>query len=181
MTIEEDQIIKTIFQTLETYALGDIKFLQESKKPIAAFILCTCFIEQVSHFVYGPNGRNKDKAIDFINEYLNEGKAIKYSAIELVDILRNKLVHNYSLSDKRNPNIKRYALNYDNPQTHLHTENNVTYVNIDCFVKDIEAALQLFKERIQKEASLVHNTVSQYYQHGILVHREDILFNIKGK
>ena len=71
MTIEEKQIIDTIFHSLETYALGDIKFLQENKKPIAAFILCTCFIEQISHFVYRPNGRNKDKAIAFINEYLN--------------------------------------------------------------------------------------------------------------
>lgn len=101
MMLNEKQKIDIIFHSLETYALGDIKFLQQSGKPIAAFILCTCFIEQVSHFVYGPGGRNKDKAVDFINEFLNEGRNIKYSATELVDILRNKLVHNYSLSDTR--------------------------------------------------------------------------------
>ncbi len=179
MTTEEKQVIDIIFHSLKTYAFGDIKFLLESKKPIAAFILCTCFLEQISHFVYGPNRRNKDKAIDFINEYLNEGKNIKYAANELVDILRNKLVHNYSLSDKRNPNIKRYALNYDNPKTHLHNENNVTYVNIDCFVKDIEAALLLYQIRIEKEPRLIKNALNQFNQHGILVHREEILFNIK--
>ena len=66
MTTEEKQVIDIIFHSLKTYAFGDIKFLLESKKPIAAFILCTCFLEQISHFVYGPNRRNKDKAIDFI-------------------------------------------------------------------------------------------------------------------
>ncbi len=179
MTIEEKQIIGTIFHSLETYALGDIKFLQENNKPIAAFILCACFLEQVSHFVYGPNGRNKDKAVDFINEYLNEGRIIKYSASELVDILRNKLVHNYSLSDKRKPKFKRYALNYDNPNTHLHNENEVTYVNINRFVQDIEAALQLYKKRIESNADLIKNAIDQYNQHGILVHREQRLLNLK--
>ena len=55
MTSNQKQIIDTIFHSLETYALGDIKFLRESKKPIATFILCTCLIEQISQFVYGPN------------------------------------------------------------------------------------------------------------------------------
>ena len=170
--------INTIFHSFETYALGDIKFLQTNGKPIAAFILCTCFIEQVSHFVYGPNGRSKDKAQDFINEYINEGKVVKYAAKDLVDILRNKLVHNYSLSDTRNPKIKRYALNYDNPKTHLHTENNVTYVNIDCFINDIEAAIRLYKQKIVNDPALIQNAINQFNQHGILIHREERLFNI---
>lgn len=178
MTENEKQIISIIFHSLKTYALGDIKFLQENKKPIAAFILCTCFIEQVSHFVYGPNGRNKDKAIDFINEFLNEGREIKYDAIDLVDILRNKLVHNYSLSDTRNPRIKSYALNYDNPAAHLHNENNKTYINIDCFIKDIEQAVELYQKRITDDTILIQNAVNQYKQHGILVHLEERLFKL---
>jgi hypothetical protein len=179
MTANEKHIINIIFHSLETYALRDIKFLLEAKKPIAGFILRTCLIEQISHFVYGPNGRNKDKAIDFINEYLNAGKDLKYSASELVDILRNKLVHNYSLSDTRNPKIKRYALNYDNPKTHLHNENNVTYVNIDCFVKDIETAMRLYRQKIDNDSQHVKNAIRQFNQHGILIHREEQLFNIK--
>jgi hypothetical protein len=178
MIFDEKEKIDIIFHSLETYALGDIKFLQQNGKPIAAFILCTCFIEQVSHFVYGPGGRSKDKAVDFINEFLNEGKNTKYSATELVDILRNKLVHNYSLSDARNPRIKRYALNYDNPKTHLHVEDNLTYVNIDCFIGDIESALLLYKERLQKDPLLIRNAINQFNQHGILVHLENKLFQL---
>ena len=173
MTATEKQIINTIFHSLETYALGDIKFLQQNGKPIAAFILCTCFIEQVSHFVYGPGGRSSDKSIDFITEYLNKGKSVRYSANDLVEILRNKLVHNYSLSDRKNPKLNKYSLNYDNPKTHLHKENGMTYINIDSFITDIETALHLYKEEVKNNAELVQKAMSQYNRFGILVHREE--------
>ena len=175
MNLSDKQIIDIIFHSLETYALGDIKFLQEKQKPIAAFILCTCFIEQVSHFVYGPGDRNSDKAIEFIDEYLNNKKTIKYSAKDLVEVLRNKLVHNYSLSDRKNPNLNKYALNYNNPNIHLHQEKGTTYVNIDRFVQDIELALEFYKTRIRDDYKLIQNAITQFNRFGILIHRENQL------
>jgi hypothetical protein len=110
MTDESKQKISYIITAFETYALGDIKKVQKNEMPIAAFILCVCFIDQVSGFIYDNNVRgqrtNTDRSKKFVSEYLNKASAKPYDKDDLIELLRNKLVHNYSVADNKFQTIK---------------------------------------------------------------------------
>jgi hypothetical protein len=100
---EEDKIIEQIINSFETFALGDIRFNVEGEypKPIAAFILCSCLIDQLAAFTYyeplktdgNPKFTNKELYVRFINEYLPH-----YIPLNLYVNLRCKLVHNYTIA-----------------------------------------------------------------------------------
>ena len=100
---EEDVIIEEIIDSFKTFALGDIRhnIENENPKPIAAFILCSCLIDQLAAFTYyeppNPDGTpkygNKELYKGFINEYLPH-----YKPLNLYDNLRCKLVHNYTIA-----------------------------------------------------------------------------------
>src|SRR5689334_13470630 len=91
--MNDDQKIKTIIDSLRNFALRDIIVINQfadPEFPIAVFILCSCFIDQVSGFRYN----NKQVACryqQFINDYMP-----KYDAEKMYKDIRCKLVHNYS-------------------------------------------------------------------------------------
>src|SRR5215470_18487395 len=92
--------ISHIVTAFENYALGDIRKVQRNEMPIAACILGVCFIDQVSGFIYDPTKRgqksNTHRAKKFVDEYINQVAVKQYDKDELIELLRNKLVHNYS-------------------------------------------------------------------------------------
>lgn len=83
------QDIETIIGSFETYALGDIRHTKP--KPIAAFILSICFIEQLSTFLYEFDADDSKKPERFFTDYMKE-----YKGINLYHKARHTLVHNYS-------------------------------------------------------------------------------------
>lgn len=100
---KEDAIIEEIIDSFKTFALGDIRHNIENEhpKPIAAFILCSCLIDQLAAFTYyeppnsdgTPKYSNKELYKKFINEYLPH-----YKPLNLYVNLRCKLVHNYTVA-----------------------------------------------------------------------------------
>jgi hypothetical protein len=89
---QEDEIIKEIIEAFETFALGDIEH-NVDKKPIAAFILCSCLIDQLAAFRYNePTEKNRVLYKRFINDYMSH-----YKSLNLYVNLRCKLVHNYTV------------------------------------------------------------------------------------
>src|ERR1700753_1874869 len=59
------QDMGTIIRAFEGYALGDIE--HNRSKPIAAFMLSICFLDQLSSFVYGLAIPNAERAQDLID------------------------------------------------------------------------------------------------------------------
>jgi hypothetical protein len=88
----DDEIIEEIIESFETFAFGDIEY-NVDKKPIAAFTLCSCLIDQLATFIYNESQtRNNIIYKRFIKEYLPH-----YEALDLYVNLRCKLVHNYTV------------------------------------------------------------------------------------
>lgn len=171
-----EQKIFHIITAFETYALGDIKKVQINKMPIAAFILSVCFIDQVSGFIYDNSIRgqkkNTERSKKFVLEYLNKVSVKPYDKDALIELLRNKLVHNYSVSDKKIPNHQRYILDYENPQFHLHVEDDIVVINIEGFIKDLEKAFALYKSQLLSDVNFQKIAIAHYDVYGILVHKE---------
>ncbi len=87
------QDIETIIHSFEGFALGDIR--HNSNKPIAAMILCMCFIDQLASFRY-PLLRDRNKRPeDFIRDYLDA-----YKDLDLYDMFRHNLIHTVSAGDQ---------------------------------------------------------------------------------
>lgn len=89
--MNEEDIIKQIIDSFRDFALGDIEYNVE-KKPIAAFILCSCLIDQLAAFRYNQIDENRDSYNKFIEVYLPQ-----YRALNLYVNLRCRLVHNYTV------------------------------------------------------------------------------------
>jgi hypothetical protein len=176
MDAETSKKISHIITAFETYALGDIRKVQRNEMPIAAFILGVCFIDQVSGFIYDRSKRgqksNTERAKKFVDEYLNPVASKPYDKDELIELLRNKLVHNYSLSDRNIPKHRRYQLEYLNPRLHLYTQGDIVFINVDGFVTDLENAFQFYKKKLLADEVLRMNALGHYDQFGILVHQE---------
>ncbi len=123
------QDIETIINSFEKFAFSDIKYTQP--KPIAAFILSICFIEQLSTFLYEFNANDNEKPERFFRRYMPE-----YKDIDLYDKARHRLVHNYS---------SRYQFDIDN-RGHENVPykiiNDVIHINTDVFIHYLEIAFE---------------------------------------
>src|SRR5687768_1095847 len=93
MLENEDDVIEDLIHSFTTYGLGDIK--HNTNKPIAAFILSICFIDQLASFRYMRKMSLTDRWEKFIVDYMPT-----YSGMEIYKYFRNTLVHNYSSRGK---------------------------------------------------------------------------------
>lgn len=132
-TEEKDKIIEDIIKAFGRYALGDIRDAAKRKKPLAAFILCTCFIDQLAGFVYYSKKDNRAEL--FVGEFMK-----KYEGMDLYHSLRNKLVHNYSTAGL-------YRLSYNKERETKNSSQNLRMLNLHRFIKDIEIAFNKVKEK----------------------------------
>lgn len=123
------QDIETIIHSLEHYALGDIR--HNRCKPIAAFILSMCFIDQLSSFRYKLLRNAKKRPEDFIEEYMKE-----YSGLDLYDMFRHTLIHNYSSQGRFDIDIRG---NDDVPYA---DRNGKIYINTNVFIDRLEKAFK---------------------------------------
>lgn len=139
----DDQKIADIITAFETYALGDIKHNIETHKPVAAFILSSCWIDQVALFVYNHNEENLDQHYkSFIKTYLN-----KYVELDLYTNLRCKLVHSYSVGVTTRITTEDEI--YDN-----HTlTTNANFITAKTLYKDLKEAWGKVKNELLTNGS----------------------------
>ena len=122
---KQPQDINTIVSSFRTYALGDIKHNQS--KPIAAFILSICFIDQLSSFRYDYKTKHSKRAERLIKEYMTP-----YKGLDLYDYVRNSLVHNYSSRGRFDIN------NVDYKNVPFFKKGDVIHINTDVFIFYLE-------------------------------------------
>jgi hypothetical protein len=134
----DEQKIQDIITALETYSLGDIEHNIKTKKPVAAFILASCWIDQAALFVYNHNEENLDQHYkNFIKTYLN-----KYLELDLYTNLRCKLVHSYSVGS--NMRIATEDEIFDN-----HTlTTNANFITAKTLHKDLKQAWEKVKHEL---------------------------------
>ena len=134
---ETPQDIDTILNSFERYALSDIRHAKP--RPIAAFILSICFIEQLSTFLYEFHSDDSKKPERFFEEYMRE-----YKGIHLYHKARHTLVHNYSSRgnfdiDNRGHEGFPYVIIDD-----------VIHINTDVFIIHLEIAFKKVKSALLK-------------------------------
>ena len=111
---------------------------------------------------------NTGRSKKFVSEYLNKVSAKTYDEDTIIDLLRNKLVHNYSVGDNKIPNHQKYVLEYENPQLHLHKEGDIILVNIEGFIKDLDNAFSLYKNQLLSDFRIQKIAIEHYDRYGIL-------------
>jgi hypothetical protein len=124
--------INKIIASLRDFALRDVLFISNQDAVLAAFMIASCFIDQLGGIRHGSESSGKTYK-KFIKEYLPQ--CDRYN---LYEDLRCKLVHNYSLGNK-------YSLIRQAPELHLvPNASNQIYLNIENFVSDLKVAFDLF-------------------------------------
>lgn len=153
------EIIDQIILSFRYYCLGDISKCRENGMPIASFILCTCFIDQLSEHRYYKQKLKEDKFITFIKEYFDSC----YDPDSIYKDLRSKLVHNYSTNGK-------YRLTDGHPAKHLKREDNKTWINIDEFIKDTTVAFNKYCHQLLVDRNIQLIAINHYKKFNILKH-----------
>jgi hypothetical protein len=151
------QDIHVIIKSFEKYALGDIRYIK--CKPIAAFILSMCFIDQIASFRYkllrDPNKRPED----FIEQYMNE-----YHGLDLYDFTRHTLIHHYSSQNKFDIDNRYY------PNEAVHKTEKIIYINTNVFIERLETAFEEVKSHFLDTASDAYqNALIRSMYHPVLV------------
>jgi hypothetical protein len=139
--INVDPIVTGIIKAFKGLALRDIKIIGEQDTLMASFILCSCFIDQLSGFRYNSTSVSSRYA-DFVNEYLP-----KYDGEKLYKDLRCKLVHNYSLGDS-------YVLIRNRKDLHLTPLGVSQFINIENFIEELESAFALYESDLNTKEDI---------------------------
>lgn len=160
MKNNNDTIIAKIETSFRLYNLGDIKKISMGNHVIASFILCSCFIEQISGYRYARS--NNTSFINFVKEYMPQ-----YNPKKLRDDLRNRLVHNYSIGSC-------FALIQRHPEFHLKPSIQNTldqkYLNLENFIEDIEIAFNKFIKDLKENDAIKNNAINWFMVHKVLEH-----------
>jgi hypothetical protein len=162
MTRSEQEIVEQVILSLGTYNLGDIRAIRETKKNIATFILCSCFIDQVSRYRYYDVSTDRERFKLFADNYLpnfkGKGEQLYYS-------LRSALVHNYSTKSM-------YVLEWENRSLHLtYTEDGRQYIDIDEFIEELEAAFNKYTNELIADPKLQKGAIDHQKVYPILRQR----------
>jgi len=155
--MKDDEIITQIIHSFSNYNLRDIKEINNNQLEftIAEFILCSCFIDQVSGFRYN-NDKVGKRYRQFIKDYLPN-----YDPDNLYNDLRNKLVHNYSVGGY-------YGLTRRSPQLHLKKVKNIIFLNLETFISDLEDALRKFASELKNDKTIRGNALKWFSVNKIL-------------
>ena len=151
------QEIETIINSMEKYALGDIRHNQS--RPIAAFILCMCLIDQLSSFRYKLHRDANKRPEDFINEYMPD-----YRGLDLYDMFRHSLIHHYSSQGKFDID------NRGNEEVPFALKDSVIYINTNVFIYYLEKAFtKVVADFRNIDSEAFRNAIENSMYHPVLV------------
>ena len=149
------QSIDTIINSFKRYGLGDIEYNKE--RTIAVFILCICFIDQLSSFRYRIKGDAK-RWEQFITDYMNI-----YEGLNIYIEFRNTLIHNYSSCGK-------FSLTNDHTfKKPFDKIGNNTIINTNIFIYNLKLAFDKFEKDIRIDKSEAnYNVIRWSEKHPVL-------------
>jgi len=154
----DDQIIDQIVHSFSKYNLRDIGEINNHENlefTIVEFILCSCFIDQISGFRYNTDKVGK-RYRQFVKDYLPQ-----YNCDELYEDLRNKLVHNYSVGSF-------YGLTRKAPHLHLQKINGVTHLNLENFIQDLKTAFDKYTYEIRNDSEIRRKALCWFTEYKII-------------
>lgn len=151
------EVINQIIFSFKEYALGDIDKSRKENMLLASFILCACFIDQLSNHRYFKRKVKKEKFILFVEEYFS----IEYDAKCIYEELRCKLVHNYSVNSK-------YLLTDSEPEKHLNTYEGKIWLHIDRFISDVSLAFYKYCDDLKTDNVIKNIALKHFHKYKVL-------------
>ncbi len=150
-----DAIIEEIITAFGTFALGDIEFNVSNGKPVSAFILSSCLIDQLAAFRYNePEEKNSVIYKRFIIDYMPQ-----YRPLNLYVNLRCKLVHNYTVG-------KHIRITSDEaPYENLGLGRNVNVLTAPMMYKELRAVFDKMTIELRDPGSIVRENAIARYKH----------------
>ena len=160
-TLSDDEILNTIEHSFRSYAFRDIVVLKDNAVPVpvAVFILCTCFIDQLAGFRYNSD-RTTSRFQNFVTQYLPQ-----YDPIQLCDDLRNRLVHNYSVGEA-------YVVSDSIPSMHnrpFTPGSSTKGLDMHKFIEDLEVAFNAYMGELRSNPECRNNAILWYHRYRIIV------------
>jgi hypothetical protein len=152
--IADDVVIGNIVTAFEGYAMDDIRF--NSIRPISAGILIGCLLDQISGFFF-QGGKAVDRVNKFVDKYLS-----KYNKIRIYDILRNPMVHHYSI--KANYSVTSDPAFEDSGLSV--TEGGIIY--IPGLIADLEIAIRNAVSDLRGDADIRKRALLWHEKHKVL-------------
>lgn len=152
--VRHPQDIETIIKSFETYALGDIQY--NKCKPIAAFILSVCFIDQLSSFRYDYKVKYSKRAPWIFRDYMTA-----YSSIgkKVYEYFRNGLIHNYSSKGQFDIDNTGYE------NVPFFDDGKIIHINTNVFIKHLEEAFKMLCEEFRNTSSVAHKNALETSKH----------------
>lgn len=150
-----DVKIEELISSFGQYAFCDIRYNIENKnesKPIAAFILCSCLIDQLAAYTYNHGKKENSKYYKkFIQEYLPS-----YKPLRLYNDLRCLLVHNYSISEYLALSTEELIPDNDG--------NSISATNITAkkLFNDLVTAFEKFSKELRSNTETRKNALARY-------------------
>ncbi|MES1226376.1 MAG: hypothetical protein ABUT20_63460 [Bacteroidota bacterium] len=157
----EDEIISDIINSFEKFGLADIQ--HNIDRPIAAYILCICFIDQLSSYAYPIETRQKKRAEAFISRYVSD-----YDGVGLYKKFRDSIIHNYSPQDSEDA----FALTVGGISTPYHKENDTIIINTTFLINGVTKGFDVFKRDLLDEKSQERKcALRRYRKHPIFIEK----------
>lgn len=152
--VRHSQDIETIIKSFETYALGDIN--HNKCKPIAAFILSVCFIDQLSSFRYDYKIKYSKRAPWIFRDYM---KAYSRIGSKIYEYFRNGLIHNYSSKGQFDiDNVGHENVAYED-------DGNIIYINTNVFIEHLKNAFTELCVEFRDPNSQAHKNALETSKH----------------
>jgi len=144
-----DVKIQEIINSFYNYAIRDIRVNIEN--PIAAFILASCFIDQMTAFRYDPpKGKGGEFYKKFIEVYMPH-----LVPLDLYTNLRCNMVHGYSLSGS-------LALSHEPNPADTIGHISINNLNVPDFLKELTIAFGVFAYDIRNNAEARNIALIRY-------------------
>ena len=87
-----EEKIEEILTAFGTYALGDIKHNIDNEKPISAFILCSCLIDQMAYFAYNHSFDENEK---YYKQFIKDLRKSRFCAFVEFFLDCNQISYGY--------------------------------------------------------------------------------------
>lgn len=153
----DDVKIEEIIDSLSRYALRDIKV--NIPNPIAAFILISCFIDQMAAYAYNTQiGQAGACYRKFIENYFKS-----YDSLQLWENLRCALVHNYTIS-------ANFAISSEtHPDLPATTNISANDFTVTGFINELETALLDLSHDLRNNPTIRTNALDKYNSSPIII------------
>lgn len=178
----DEQIIGSVQNALETWALGDIfKAVHANRTTFSrtdttlddndaalrgAFILCSCLIDALACYRYNKEATRSDFK-QFVKDYLDN----RYNGIDndLYLSMRCGLVHNYQTKNVPGNTTTKYKLTHNNHDQHLKADADGVWLNLQDVIGDVQEALTKFFAEVATAGSAARTNLLKWAKkHGWL-------------